>query len=183
MSEERLLPNGRQILARIEASGGSLPPEDAEAVLEISDDEAMAKFLAANVGDTVNPEEMEANSVFSGWLMNRINIPPMLLTVQFDNLGQCTRAINFCYDELARERMTAEERNNVLRTLVEAIRQKGLLVKNVLQMAQAIKPPKRKSGPRNQPPDTLRKPSQVVVQINNQVQAPKEETGQRPLDT
>ena len=168
-----VLPSGREILARLQADGTDLPEEDQKKLMEISDDEAMSKFLAANLGDTINPDEMEANSVFSSWMMDKLNIPPMLLTLQFDNVGQCGRAIEFCYKELAKtgaEGLTPEQRNNVLKTMVEAIKLRGYMVKAALQMAQLTKPTKPAKRGKNLPPDTLTKPASVVVQVNNVVQ-------------
>lgn len=168
-----VLPSGREILARLQADGTDLTEEDQKKLMEISDDEAMSKFLAANLGDTINPDEMEANSVFSSWMMDKINIPPMLLTLQFDNVGQCGRAIEFCYKELAKDganALTPEQRNNVLKTMVDAIKQRGYMVKAALQMAQLSKPTKTTKRGKNLPPDTLTKPASVVVQVNNVVQ-------------
>lgn len=177
---ESLLPSGKEILKRVKAAGKKLPEDQERDVLAIGDDEAMSAFLAANLGDTMNPDEMTANSVFSGWLCNKLNVPPMLLTIQLDNIMKADKAIESCNKALEDDKLTPEQRTMNLRSLIEAIRLKGVMVKNASALALLAKPPAEKAAPRNAPPDTLSKAPNVVVQINNRVQGEGNEAKPEP---
>lgn len=150
-----------------------LPAEtqDLPAKEVISDEAALKAFLASNL-EGVDPDEMTAASVFSAWLLNKVDVPTILVAMQLDNLAKCTRTLDIAFKDLEQtDRVISQKHRNLcMKQINEAINTRSMLLQAAMDMAKGLKPAaaEGKKKPKNRGPDSL------LVQINNQVQGSKE---------
>lgn len=170
---------GEQVVALLESGGGTIPEPAKQELMQVSDDAGVKAWAEMNLGNTLKAKELIATGIAGTWLMQKIEIPPMLVTYRFYTIAAAQSCIEFVNNRLKTGQaddsagaeagdtlpLTPEQEVSALKVKVEAVKAMGQMLDKMQKLAQdagIIKP--AESGPRNKPPNVMHVEKAVIYQ-------------------
>lgn len=163
------LTPGQQVLAIAEQNNMPMSPEDRAALESAENDELVKQFMKCGFGKHEALDTTLAKSIFSGMLMNRIDLPGMLATCQYYNLVGTEKAIEYAEQlKISANDITDPERREAAKlqaAKLELFARKlsSDMAKRAHGIAQQVMPKEAPQRGKNRPPDVFNQQININV--------------------
>lgn len=158
------MPTGKIVEAILDASGSGMTADERKKVVEITDDEAMAAFLDANLGTEPVVNELKARSLFGTYMMQRMDHKAIGFATRYYNIRSTQECIDFAMRLATKEGATDDSKVNAAKLWLTGNRELSVMLKRYVDMAQEMAPPDRPPTGQNAAPDIFVENAQILVQ-------------------
>ena len=158
------MSTGAIVAGILDEAGVGMTDEERKKVAEISDEEAMAAFLEANLGTEPIVNEMKARSLFGQFMLQKMDIPAIGFATRFYNIRSTQECIEFAKGLCVKEGATIEDQVNAGKLWLTANREFSVMLKRFVDMASEVAPQGKPPVGKNQAPDIFVENAQILLQ-------------------
>lgn len=163
------LTAGQQFLTVADQNNMPMTPEQREEIEKIENEELMKQFLKTGLGKHESLDETRALSIFSSMLLNKIDLPAMLVAKQYYNIKSCEMAAEYAAAlKTSALDITDPERREAAKLQagkleIFALKTISDMIKRAHGIAQQVIPKEAPPRGKNRPPDVLNQQININV--------------------
>lgn len=158
------MPAGQMVTTMMDAAGVEMTEAERQEIAIISDDEAMAAFLEANLGTEPFIGEMKARGLFGSYMMKKMNHKAIGFAARYMNMASIQKCREFAKSLAMKDGATDEDRINATKIWLLTCREESVLLKRYCDMAQELAPEQTLPKGKNQAPDIFVENANILVQ-------------------